>query len=204
MTLASDLGWEVSDIVTRKASLGCPVIMRAVDRIGAFRTETTAKRKTDSPFAIVPRRLSLLANRAGDCDCGGGECCGALCEGAIGGCDCGAGGCDGGNCCDCNGDGIPDCLRCCDLGSGCDACCDCGSRKEKANSLQAAQTDPNDPLIGQVVETATPLKPTGFIRVEGRKIPAKIETGMVNSGEKVVIIRKGNFGYIVEHQSDSE
>jgi hypothetical protein len=200
MSLASQLGWEVCEVAVGTAPRCVSVVMRAFERIGAFEIESTSNRKprASNSFAIVPKRLSLLTNRAGDCDCGGGECFGACCDGACVGGDCGGGDCGGGNCCDCDGDGLPDCLRCCDPGSACDSCCDCGSDKGKEENNLTDQTDSGDPLVGQIAEAISPLRPTGFVRVGDRKIPAQIETGSVDAGAKVIILRKGNFGYIVD------
>ena len=47
--------------------------------------------------------------------------------------------------------------------------------------------DRPDVSVGDVGYTLTPLKPTGFIFIEGAKLEAISEDGMIEHGEKIVV-----------------
>ena len=191
ISLAADLGWSVAEIGNAERSLACDVVTRGFKRIERFQIETPAEHRA-KPFAIWPRRPTLVTNRAGDCDCG----CDCCCEGCTA---CGSGDCDIG-CCDGDGENDFSCLR-----PSCDLICPCddGSlcQRKKRNAVdEPFSVDVIDPLIGREATVASPMKPTGFICVEDddKQIPAQLESGYAQQGDRVVILRKGSFGYIVK------
>lgn len=55
--------------------------------------------------------------------------------------------------------------------------------------------------VGREAEAATPLTPSGRIRVDGRLLEAKSENGWVNPGEKVVILDSNVFHVRVERKT---
>ncbi len=96
--------------------------------------------------------------------------------------------------CDCN-DGFSSCLNGCghECGIGvCDCCVGTEKNQDQKESLSEA-----DPLIGSVAEAVSPLVPTGYLLVDGKEVPVQIESGSAKAGEKVVILRRGSFGYVV-------
>ena len=46
-------------------------------------------------------------------------------------------------------------------------------------------------FIGRMTTADTPLRPSGFVRIDGRRVVAEAEAGMIARGEKVKVIRAG-------------
>ncbi len=65
---------------------------------------------------------------------------------------------------------------------------------ESPRGESTPEAGPLKSLVGVVVEAETVLRPSGTIRVDGRRIVAQAEGGMVRRGEKVKIVRTaGNY-----------
>ncbi|MEQ9823439.1 MAG: NfeD family protein [Puniceicoccaceae bacterium] len=60
----------------------------------------------------------------------------------------------------------------------------------RSASLKAVEVEA---YVGQEAEAATPLTPSGRIRVDGKLLEAKSENGWVEAGEKVVILDSNVF-----------
>lgn len=159
----------------------------------------------------MARRANWVARhafRTGDCDCGGCDC--DACGGdACGGCD-GLGICDAGE--PSAGDSCCNGRRC--YGCGCDACCDsCGDRDRKAGSLQnenhqgdspnseahrlSSNIDGDAGMLNSTGVALTALSPSGVVVIEGVEYPAQSQSGFVDAGAEVKVIRKETFGWIV-------
>lgn len=69
-------------------------------------------------------------------------------------------------------------------------------------SLQARSQPPvADPaVVGRTCEAITPLAPTGFVTLDGRKFEAFSQSGFVEKGEKLTVAAVDNFRLIV-HKS---
>lgn len=115
--------------------------------------------------------------RHGDCDC-----------------PCDAGGCDG---CDPS-----------DSLSGCDCCFDCAadpclcsdSTKSETGEKQriAERADPS--LVGMTGRVVGTLRPSGFVLLEDRKLPALTEGEWIDDGTEVVIVAEQSFGVTVRRK----
>jgi len=68
-----------------------------------------------------------------------------------------------------------------------------------SRSVQGRQTGPaaEDSDIGKTCQTVTPLAPTGFILLDGRKLEAASRSGFIDKNEPVKIVGKESFRLIV-------
>ena len=190
--LAMDDCWPVSGAILKYA----------FDRIARFSTVLVEKpvRKL-RPSRRLHRWSSMRAGFCDGCDCGG-------CDG----CDCG--GCES---CDCGGGDIgadassaPPCfhaLFCCE---GCELClCDPNSGKKSAktdsfNTIESLK--PDSVLDADVVDlvgvTDCPLNPSGYIVIDGERYPAKTNGEFIDAGQKVLVLSRSTFGFIVERSEE--
>ena len=195
----SQAGWDCEAL----AMEGCwpvsgAILKYAFGRIARFSTvqveQPVRKRRSDRR---LHRWSSMRAGFCDGCDCGG-------CDG----CDCG--GCDS---CDCGGGDIgadtsstPMCFSvffCCD---GCDLClCDPSSGKKSAktdsfNTIESLKPDSvlDTDVVDLVGVTDCPLNPSGYIVIDGKRYPAKTNGEFVDAGQKVLVLSRSTFGFIVE------
>lgn len=52
-------------------------------------------------------------------------------------------------------------------------------------------------FVGRVTTADTVLRPSGFVRIDGRRIVAEAESGMIEKGQKVKVIRAGGVSVTV-------
>jgi len=52
-------------------------------------------------------------------------------------------------------------------------------------------------FVGRVTTAETLLRPSGFVRIDGRRIVAEAETGLIEKGRQVKVIRAGGTSVIV-------
>jgi membrane-bound serine protease (ClpP class) len=52
-------------------------------------------------------------------------------------------------------------------------------------------------FVGRVATAETLLRPSGFVRIDGRRIVAEAETGLIEKGRQVKVIRAGGTSVIV-------
>lgn len=52
-------------------------------------------------------------------------------------------------------------------------------------------------LLGKNGETATPLRPTGLVSVDGVSYQAQSQDGFIDTGESVLVVSKDNFRIVV-------
>lgn len=76
-----------------------------------------------------------------------------------------------------------------------------GKAREATNDA-APQSDELHALIGKTGKTITVLRPSGMIRVDGKRIDARAERGMIDNGQSVKIIRAGGTEVIVRLAED--
>lgn len=69
---------------------------------------------------------------------------------------------------------------------------------EAAGAGAASEPRPGEPQTGAIAVAATDLYPTGEIEYEGRRFDAHLEVGTANRGDRVRVVRRSSFGYIVE------
>jgi membrane-bound ClpP family serine protease len=55
----------------------------------------------------------------------------------------------------------------------------------------------DDSMIGSEGETITPLGPTGFVRIDGRKLEAASRSGFIDKHERIKVTGRDNFRIIV-------
>lgn len=192
----SNLGWSCSTLncddhsvpQIEKNTKGSPartpsVILELVS--AAFERLSTRKLKTD--FARTKKsRLGLMA-RGGFCDC-----------------DCDCGGCDGCDydCCGCDSDDGNGCWFF--NGCHCDAC----YGPSKVRQFKQGEEDgvSETKVYGPEEKsgiTVGPLNPSGVINVDGIEHPAKSQSGFIESGKNVKIIKKEAFGFLVAAEKDT-
>lgn len=53
-------------------------------------------------------------------------------------------------------------------------------------------------LVGRRGVTATALMPSGQIEIDGRRFEARVAVGMIEAGAAVVVVKRGDFGLVVE------
>ena len=69
-------------------------------------------------------------------------------------------------------------------GSGMDA----REVEERVESMAASSRAAEDSMLGKMATTATPLRPVGIIRFQGRRLDALAEAGIIEEGVEVEII----------------
>ena len=204
MKAFSQAGWDSEALAMKDCwPVSGAILKYAFDRIARFSPVQAKKpvRKLRSDRRLR-RWSSMRAGFCDGCDCGG-------CDG----CDCG--GCDssGCGCGDVGGGDIgadasstPMCFSvffCCD---GCDLClCGPSSAKKSAktgsvNTIESLK--PDSVLDADVVDlvgvTDCPLNPSGYIVIDGERYPAKTNGEFVDAGQKVLVLSRSTFGFIVE------
>ncbi len=67
------------------------------------------------------------------------------------------------------------------------------------DSIQASSSysKGDDSMIGMEGETITALGPTGFVRIEGKKLEASSRAGFIDKRERIKVIGRDNFRIIV-------
>ncbi|MFP4106489.1 MAG: NfeD family protein [Phycisphaerae bacterium] len=75
-----------------------------------------------------------------------------------------------------------------------------------AKPAEAGEGTPDAPslkeLIGRETETITVLRPAGMVRIDGRRVPAQAEHGMIEKGVKVVITAATGTDLIVREKEE--
>ena len=199
----SQAGWDCEAL----AMEGCRPISGAIlkyafDRIARF--STVQVEKPVQKLRLNRRLHRWSSMRAGFCDCGGCDCGGCDCGGCDS-CDCGGGDCGGGDI-GADASSAPPCfhaLFCCD---GCDLClCDPSSGKKSAkpdsfNTIESLKPDSvlDANVVDLVGETDCPLNPSGYIVIDGERYPAKTNGEFIDAGQKVLVLSRSTFGFIVE------
>ncbi|MDB2687566.1 DUF5685 family protein [Mariniblastus sp.] len=203
----SRAGWDCEQLADcQQSPIASQILRFGFDRVDRFSLNLETK-PVESKFR-APRRLHQWSSlRTGDCDCGGCDACGAGCEG--GGCD----GCDGGGCCDGgapDGGSIADSPPMCLSGFFCcEPCFDpgCDSKKNKPQMQPSVESLKPDSIMDADLENKVgfadcPLNPTGYILVDGQRYPAKTNGQFCDTGQKVRVLAKSSFGFIVEPMED--
>lgn len=141
-------------------------------------------------------------------------------------------GCEGlcliGECCECAG-GAGEAASCCAtseassglcaLGEGASCCCDgitvcpdcagCSSNgKKKAGSESAtnliAEADVYSKFEGQHGVAESSLNPSGFVTIDGERVPGRSQTGeFIDAGTHVAVVSTNAFGVFVRKQTES-
>jgi len=57
-------------------------------------------------------------------------------------------------------------------------------------------------FVGRETKAETLLRPSGFVRIDGRRIVAEAESGLIEKGEKVKVIRAGGTSVTVRRIED--
>ena len=60
--------------------------------------------------------------------------------------------------------------------------------EDRVETMAATSRKAADAMIGRMATTATPLRPVGFIRYEGRRLDALAEAGIIEEGIEVEIV----------------
>ena len=74
-----------------------------------------------------------------------------------------------------------------------------GQRLFLKNSVESTSTysKGDDSMIGAEGETITALGPTGFVRIDGRKLEAASRSGFIDKHERIKVTGRDNFRIIV-------
>ncbi len=81
-----------------------------------------------------------------------------------------------------------------------------GKRMFLGNARQAGGeatplADQYNSLIGKIAITETPLRPAGAIRIDGKRVDALAETGLIQAGLTVRIVKSTGMGVIVHQEN---
>ncbi|MGH8021237.1 MAG: NfeD family protein [Opitutaceae bacterium] len=77
-----------------------------------------------------------------------------------------------------------------------------GGTSDGSQGAAAAPEAPAYPKVGDIAVVTSDLRPGGRIEFGDRRFEAQIEVGEARAGERVRIVRRSSFGYIVERISE--
>ena len=150
---------------------------------------------------LLPRRKRLAFNRAGECDCGGCDCC---CDagGGDAGCDMCMGGADGDSNC------FTDCFSSC-IGGSVNGCpydlCDCSNNKKTDKQPNEVVDLSRTTLVRrETAITVGPLNPSGVVMFNGKEHPAKSNGEFIEADREVTIVDSSPFGFVVRKKLSTD
>ncbi|MDY7011562.1 MAG: NfeD family protein [Planctomycetota bacterium] len=73
-------------------------------------------------------------------------------------------------------------------------------KKASDPSSATPEAEDNETLIGKTGLAESLLRPTGAIRIDGRRVIATAESGMIEKGEKVKVIRATGMNVVVRRE----
>ena len=195
----SQAGWDCEALAIDDCwPVSGAILKYAFERIARF--STVLVEKPVRRLRLDRRLYRRSSMRAGECDIPCDACCDC---GGCDGCDCGGCDCGGGGDIGADTSSTPMCFHgsCC-----CDACvCEPGSKKRSAepdsfNTIESLKPDSvlDANVVDLVGETDCPLNPSGYIVIDGERYPAKTNGEFIDAGQKVLVLSRSTFGFIVE------
>ena len=71
------------------------------------------------------------------------------------------------------------------------------SKARKADAEATPEAQVHEALVGKIGTTESPLHPTGAVRVDGRRVIASSESGLIEKGRTVEVIRAAGMNLVV-------
>lgn len=76
-------------------------------------------------------------------------------------------------------------------------------RPRSAEAEATPEADEHDAMVGREAVTETTLRPSGAIRIDGRRTIATAETGMIEQGTRVRVVRATGSNVVVREIKDT-